>query len=430
MATFETMLKVAKFVRTKELRPYNVKRYFRELLEFRDDFGDARRSGDRNRLWQYYSVPLPMIFAFIFHQYLFKVKLNKFDSYMQMDCMGWINTSRSVYLVASGFHLLSIYYLYILYCSPEADCCVGWIREVVVNDQPVVYHWPYHYKHNSCSKLIQKKFSKIFYFFRSVVIFLSFVLWLIPLFFLKYTWSQLEYFQQNPVLVWKILQFVAIFPPYATGLVLIAHPIVFVEIMFLVEMFIWRMQLWQIDFAISSYNKRRRPHIRLAMRAYQQVLQYIATINRITGKAFTVLLVINVPYSIILFHSAMFDDISIYCRVFLASLAGFVFNYISIVHFIFARRNSQLRKLCYRITITPFHNRMNRLARFKVDLFTQSLFTKQMYGITYWKFGLISMMSFAKVCLSFIFVSSFTFHFLFPVVCFHLLSSVYEDLLE
>lgn len=167
----------------------------------------------------------------------------------------------------------------------------------------------------------------------------------------------------------------------------------------LVEMLIWRIKLWQLDYTISCYNLKRRKNltIRQICTVFRKILHYISSINPYFGKVFVSFLGISVPVTCVLLKLTLFDQMkTLFVLVFLLLIVH-QFACIFGVHFFFARRNFQLRELNKRILKIPFNRRLHRRTGIKLALFVQATYTRRKYGLTYWKFGRISMLSFAKV---------------------------------
>lgn len=185
---------------------------------------------------------------------------------------------------------------------------------------------------------------------------------------------------------------------FAISYLVLFHSMNIVGTFGIVELFICQIQYWQIRFAINSYNStKRKPGIGRIMASYRRFLLYIFTINPVVGKLFMAFLLVSAPSNGLLIKMLDSKDVTQYSRIVLILLC--VYQYICIfgTHFMFAKRNSELRTLSKAIMLTPFHHRMAKTTRIRVNLFTESMFTKRKYGLTYWKFGQISMMSFVKV---------------------------------
>lgn len=110
-------------------------------------------------------------------------------------------------------------------------------------------------------------------------------------------------------------------------------------------------------------------------------------------------LVVTVPATGLFIRIIIREDANPYYQIILSLICAYEFICIFGVHFLFAKRNSQLQDISKRIMLTSFHHRMSRMNRFKLSLFAQTMFVEKKYGITYGNIGLISMMSFAKVTL-------------------------------
>lgn len=163
------------------------------------------------------------------------------------------------------------------------------------------------------------------------------------------------------------------------------------------ELLVWWIRLWQIGYSITAYSRSSGPGIVRIMSTYRAMIGYISTINPVIGKAFVVFILINFPISGVFFEVILSQKVDQTVRI----LALFIIQYEIIcllgVHLVFALLSFKFRSLSKRIMATSFQKKLNLKTKIRLGLFTQTTFTKQMYGITYWKFGLISVITFAKV---------------------------------
>lgn len=408
-----------KFILVKEANPLKRSDYFGQLMSFREDIQVARRVKDWRRLCQYRCMFVLPILNIFYNLYLYSANLNEFDSHIQLDFFKWINSSELSSLVCCGFLLLSTYYLHLLYFSSDISYFMDWFKKIVVEGKRIKYHWPYHYKKKNCSDLIRKTFVRIFRCFQTATIstgnranffgiklllttraFLDLLLIVILAKFNKFAWNHLYYFVSSPYHFLQIIQAYLTCLAIFTSTLIMFHCFSHFATIAMVEILIYRIRIWQIDYSISAYNQMELPSIRRIMSTYRLILLQICGINPLVGKIFLAFLAVTVPASACFLILIISKDINPFYRAILAVICAHEFICIFGIHFEFARRNSQLYRVCKRILSTPFHHRMSLRTRIKVNLFTQTMFGKRRYGITYWKFGLISMMSFTKVSAS------------------------------
>lgn len=194
------------------------------------------------------------------------------------------------------------------------------------------------------------------------------------------------------------------------------------------EMFIWRIQIWQLNYTIDCFIQKRKriSNILTMMATYRKILIYVSKINPYFGKAFLAFLSVNVPIQCFLFKVGLFDKISPFQKTILVATGFSFFDNFLLLHLVIAKLNWQLLEMSKRMISFPTHYPMTRRARLELSLFLQGAYTKEMYGLTYWKFGLISMVTFGKV--SDFFIRIHSDKFFNSIVCCDLLSNLHVRL--
>lgn len=246
---------------------------------------------------------------------------------------------------------------------------------------------------------------------------LDFFLLAILAVFYRFVWTNREYFLSCTAHQLLLILSHWLYLQHWFNIMIMFHCLVLKATIVIVEILIWRMQLWQLNYAISSYRVYRRPSINQVLATYRRIVVYICTINPVIGKGFTILLALTAPATGLFLNSIFFKKISSHYRLLLSLNCIYLFIFIFGMHFVFAKRNSQLHNLSKQILVIPFHQRLARRSRISVNIFNETMYTKQTDGITYWKFGLISMLSFTQVCNTLIFSFLVTLFYISSSFC-------------
>lgn len=158
----KTLRRIVKFFRKKEPNPVKGQEYFSSVAWFRDDIQDARKNNDWHRLWQYRFLFVAIAFRIIHFLYLYWTVLNEIESYLLVDMFDWIHLDKLANLVACGPLLLFAFLLHSFYFSNDMHYFFDWYKKIILEQKPVNYHWPLHYKKKDCSRLIRKMFMTLF----------------------------------------------------------------------------------------------------------------------------------------------------------------------------------------------------------------------------------------------------------------------------
>ena len=211
-------------------------------------------------------------------------------------------------------------------------------------------------------------------------------------------WKYRSFFTSNffnlPLLMISILASIL----YHITTFLIVHSFVFVCLNAFAEVMIWKIRLWQVEYTIDSFLKRQYPPITYVMFIYKKTMQYIFDINPIYGEVFIVYLATNLPISALFVIDIILGVGGLFFRVIVTFMIISQILDIFLIHFLIANRNSQLNFHSKQIQSLPFHYNFNPNIKFRLNLFIQTFHTKKKYGITYGRFGLITLFAFSKVC--------------------------------
>lgn len=166
---------------------------------------------------------------------------------------------------------------------------------------------------------------------------------------------------------------------------------------------IWSVKIYQLNLIQNCRKKKLicSQHVQWIMRISRKVLIYILEINPIIGRLFVVFLMINYPINCFLLIGAIFGNANSVSRLFIFVICIQQMGILFIFHFVIAKYNSKFVKPNLKTIYIAVHN-MNCIAKIinvKLSLFIQTFHSVQQYGITYWKFGLISFSSYLKVCI-------------------------------
>lgn len=163
------------------------------------------------------------------------------------------------------------------------------------------------------------------------------------------------------------------------------------------------MQLWQLGYAIRSFTRRRyrSPNISTIVNTYNKIILYISGMNLPIGKVYLAFTVVNIPNTCIALKISLFDKIDPVYEFVLLSIVAYMFSCMFGIQYIFALRNSEFEFQGKQLATIPVYHKMSIRHKLKLALLIDTHYTKRKYGMTYWKFGRISMLSFTKVSANF-----------------------------
>ena len=179
---------------------------------------------------------------------------------------------------------------------------------------------------------------------------------------------------------------------------LMVHSFIYICLNGFTEVVIWKVRLWQVEYTIDSFLKRQYPPITYVMFIYKKTIQYIFNINPIYGEVFLVYLITNLPVNALFVMDLILGVGSLFFRVIAAIVINTQILVIFLIHILIANRNSQLNFQSKLILKLPFHYRFYPNIKFRLNLFIQAFHSKRKYGITYGRFGLVTLFAFSKVC--------------------------------
>ena len=213
----------------------------------------------------------------------------------------------------------------------------------------------------------------------------------------KLLWKYREFFTSNWINMSLLMISIIGSLEFYIATFLMGHSLIYICLNAFSEVMIWKVRLWQVDYTIDSFLKSQNPSISYVMFIYKKTIQYIFNINPIYGEAFLVYLVINLPISALFAMDLILGVGSLIFRVISTTLLISQFLVIFIIHFLIANRNSQLSHQSRRILILPFHHKFSPSIKNRLNLFIQTFHSNAKYGITYGRFGLITLFAFSKV---------------------------------
>lgn len=221
----------------------------------------------------------------------------------------------------------------------------------------------------------------------------------------KFVFNHWDYFKSN---FWHLLQLVQAFVLiliFSAAALISNHCLIFTLITNTVELLIWKMRMWQVNYSITSYYRGRNQRLTLSKLTvnYKRLLLYIFSIKPI-GKIFVAFLITYVPISGWSVIEVLNEQFNPFYHLTLIFTCSYQLACIFVGHYMIAKRNMRLSDVSKRFTSIPLQRKLTRTVRLRISLFLQAVFNKQRYGITYWKFGLISHITYAEVRRSFILI--------------------------
>ena len=178
---------------------------------------------------------------------------------------------------------------------------------------------------------------------------------------------------------------------------LMCHSIFYVGTNGFIEMLICNIRLWQLKKTIKNYYRHNYPSILYVMIAYRKTILYAIEVNSLYGEAFLVFVVINFPTSAILVMNIIMGLGHRLFRLGIVFTASSQAMHMFIMHCIIAHQNTEMNSYSKQILTSTFSRQFRIRTKIHLNLFIQTFYTRKMYGITYGKFGLISLLKFLKV---------------------------------
>ena len=178
---------------------------------------------------------------------------------------------------------------------------------------------------------------------------------------------------------------------------LMCHSICYIGTSGFVETMICNIRLWQLKQTIASFGKNSYPSILYVMYAYRKTIQYSLEVNPLFGEAFMVYVVINFPTNAMLVMNIIMGVGDQLFRLGILIVAVSQTLQIFLIHYLIANQNIEMNSYSKKIFSLSFHRQFRKPTSIRLNLFIQAFYTNKMYGITYGKFGLISLSTFSKV---------------------------------
>ena len=178
------------------------------------------------------------------------------------------------------------------------------------------------------------------------------------------------------------------------------HGHILASVVLLSEMLVWHIQLWQLQHQIKCFKKRMTVCLRISYitRTFKMIAIYIFKTGPMFGNVFLVYIAANMPFNGLFTMDILIgkkERLILNCFKY-----GFIFQQIFgmlIIHFAIARNNSKLSKSIYQIVQIPFHHRIPKMKKVRLNLFIEDFYTNNKIGIHYGMFGMITLFAFSKV---------------------------------
>ena len=181
--------------------------------------------------------------------------------------------------------------------------------------------------------------------------------------------------------------------------VLFVHSFSIMFLSGLIETLIWRISLWQVGYTIEELGKLSIAPLVFIMVSYRKTIQYILEINPLYGEVFLVYSVVNFPINSVIVMNILYGNPN---TLYLIMSSLITFTQVAVMflfHFLIAINNAQMHQHSKDIFKLSFRHNPDTKTNVRLNLFIQTFYTEKCYGITYWKFGLVSFSAFGKVSL-------------------------------
>lgn len=167
----------------EEMIPVKNESYVRRTIWFRKALLNAQHLHDGKTVWQFRCLFLFLAAFIVHHVYLYRVELNEFESYVEIDLVRWIGLPNEINISFSLLALVTLYCLHVFYFSPLTGPMFRTMEEILAGGRLSVEHWPFHYKHQQCSQVARRCLFQNLNAFQIAVIVLG-----------KYTFSKRDLF--------------------------------------------------------------------------------------------------------------------------------------------------------------------------------------------------------------------------------------------
>ena len=402
----------------REANPFKDEQYLWKYIELYEKIQIAKQTHDWRMLCQY---GFPFMIICIRLVYYICYNFNSNSSELQMiiyiDIFGLLDFSPINTLII-GINFLLAYIYYIIYFSNKSEYYVESKKHLLSGDVDYFKrHWPFQYKNQQCTSFVQRNTLRIIYILQTFNILAGenyFEIYLIyksinclelsitcfTLCYIYYIHRHWDYFSRDinslGMLLFSNLNFALVI----FWCFLFVHGHLIASIVLLSEMLVWNIQLWQLQHQIDCYNQRMPccPRASYITRTFKKIAIYIFKTGPMFGNFFLAYIPANMP-----FNGFFTIDILIGKKerlILNSTKYGFLFQQIFgmfIVHFAIARNNSKLSKSIYQIMKIPFHHRISKMQKIRLNLFIEDFYTDNKIGVHYGMFGLITLSAFSKV---------------------------------
>lgn len=217
--------------------------------------------------------------------------------------------------------------------------------------------------------------------------------------YLKKYWKHFNNITRGGFIRILMLQFNAVF--FNFGLLIFAHSCIMMATLFIITTKIFFIKLTQMRQMAMS--KKMMESINITMSRYAKghtkTLVMIQKGNVFYGTAFLIYLVLNLPFNVFVVMSIiLYKNFSLFKIMFLFTLAaqGFVFIFgVHLMCALYTKRIHQDSKLLMHLNVHCPNQTID--TRLRLSNYIMKFHTKNCYGITYSKFGLITFKAFFKV---------------------------------
>lgn len=211
----------------------------------------------------------------------------------------------------------------------------------------------------------------------------------------------IDYFVANIYHLLQIIQCHLLIINYTLLLCLIGHTLTMLGTIGFIMFYVLNINLWMVNIVIrlKHRNSFGFTHKLIWYRTiFLKSLQHTLQFNQYYSQLFMVFLVINLPFNLIVFFK-LFTQIEHIIRVCLVLLFAEQTFGILCIHFVFANFNSKYNNnKIMMFQLAANQKKLQFKSNLTLNLFAQTFICKKNYGLTYGKFGLISMFKFFKVC--------------------------------
>ena len=230
----------------------------------------------------------------------------------------------------------------------------------------------------------------------------------IPLYYIaKHSW---QYYEETPptlrvlLIIGTVVWFELVFASTAAGIYLVVYTVSQLALLGVVIISAITVRMWQARQLLFQKKGRTIRNLSRFLQYYRESIVQLLKANPLIGKIFFVFLVINCPVNCYLMIFVLFTDADPSVKMANLLVLAIQWLVVFILHLgivLFNRKitepNRHLIRLAvhrnYRSILRPGLNRLD----IKLNHYIQAFHTKKNYGITYHKYGRVSLMSFLKV---------------------------------